>query len=116
MKKEKKDLKHKMTGQNIAVEKLHALINAKGDIYMGGGDVRGHVRTHDQFQYERLRFLSVARRSGGRRILFHLKPTFSICNLFLSSGNSMTNEDDNSQWLIVGEFNKHCLKHQAAAI
>ena len=31
VKKEKK--RSKMTGQNIAVEKLHALINAKGDIY-----------------------------------------------------------------------------------
>ena len=44
----------------------------KGWYILGGGDVRGHVRTHDQFQYERLRFLSAARRSGGRRIRFHL--------------------------------------------
>ena len=78
----------KITLQNIAVENLHALIKCKRWSYIfGGGDVRGQKNVRGESRGHTINSnrgvsTSYPVKLGGSRILYHLKLTFYLFNLF----------------------------------
>ena len=78
----------RITLQNIAVENLHALIKCKRWSYIfGGGDVRGQKNVRGEARGHTINSnrgvsTSYPVKLGGSRILYHLKLTFYLFNLF----------------------------------